>query len=583
MDPTPTPSALVRTATTDPDPEVKRAAQKQLVAASSLGVARTILGGTFAEQLDLIVALTRRDPPPIGILPYVVAAIGTPTGPVGDDLRKVLDAVRRIRPRDAGIAVIAGVGPFVRDRARDATPRDVLAMLEWATGGGDGPLDLGAHADDYVAAAVAAMERLPAAGVEELQFAGGLEALLVTATGGGELARALVDRWITEPPTAGLILRRMFEAHDRRQRHGEDRALVRWLADAWDRLGGDAGFRDGVAHAVGQHRNVGGRDWFVDWVWSRFCERPDERAALYAAFEGWRDELIERRNATERSRRPGGASTVDHLRVWGAVDLERLGGVVEECARIATDAEWPAIVDAVFELAAGSGPARGDAARGALVGVCKLGHEVCNRGRDRDAPPPAIDAAVDRLALLGGAVIEGIRAEGLHVDAWFASRIEDLETSIRLPLEARARREAAVREQARRDDERRHQREQVEAEVRRAQAEAQQLREEAARRQAELMAALGRPTTGLGASAMPQLELAPLDTEPFFGGAMPTLLDYVRIMVRLQRGGDALAVFADHGLDPVGFATASQPWGLLVAQRADVRDRFTALLTATWS
>jgi hypothetical protein len=473
--------------------------------------------------------------------------------------------------------VTEAVGVFVRATARDAEPRDVLDMVAWATGD---ELDDGDHVRPFVAAAAAVLERVPPSGLDELRFATGMTELL--AIGGAELA-PLLDRWLASPATAELVMRRMFDAHGVMQRRAADRRVVEWLAALWARTADKPALARAVGIATSQNGGISGREWFVDWAWSRFVAQPDERAAIHTAFASWWDDLVERRNALPRRERPGGASAVEHLRVWGAIDLGRWSAVIEEAARLAPVEEWASLVDAVFEIARA---ATGEDRMNGLVGACRIGHLVTNRVRDRDAPTTGLDPAVDRLVDNGRAVIAELRADGLEIDALVASRIEDLETSIRLSLEARERRVESERRATEREAEQRRR----EEEQRRREDDQRRAQEEAQRRQAELAAALAaappppqpaRPA-GPGLYSMPITEITAIDRQPFFTGALPTLIDYARFMVRMRVVGDAMKVMAEHGLDPMGFSAVAQGWSQLIAQRPDVGQRFGALMMCSW-
>lgn len=565
---------LVTAATAPDDTELRRAAQKHIAATASLRVARVVLGAVAKDKIAVIGEIGGKDGVPAAVLPIVLAALGRPKP---DELRQVLEKIRHHRARELGVVVTHAVGDFVRAVAVDAPVRDVLSMLDWAAGDA---LDDGDHVRPFVAAAVAALERVPASGLDELRFATGMTELF--ALGGAEAA-ALFDRWLTAPASGEMTLRRMFDAHDKRQRSGADRKVVDWLADVWARTADRDGLSRCLAIATSQHGSITGRAWFVDWGWNRFVAHPDERAALYRGFAPWRDDLIERRNAMPRRDRPGGASAVDHLAVWGPLDLDRLREVIEEAVRLAADADWVGLVETVFAIAEGAKRDR-DARMSGLVGACRLGQLLCNRVRDDNAPP-ALDPALDRFVALAQGAIDELRADGLELDRLIASRIDDLETSIRLGLEARAKRIAAAERDAQRAEEQRKR----EDDQRRREDDQRRAAEEQQRRQAELAAALAaappppaRPA-GPGLTALPQLELSPIDREPFFTGALPTLLDYARFMVRMRVVGDAMAVMRDHGLDPMAFSTVAQAWSQLIAGRPELAQRFGALMMAPWT
>lgn len=564
---------LVSAASAPDDSDLRRAAQKRIAATASLRVARVVIGSSTKDKLAVIREIGGKDGVPAAVLPFVLASIGTPTG---DELRSAYDQIRRHRARELGVVVTHAVGDFVRATALDAPPRDVLTMLDWAAGD---DLDDGDHIRPFVAAAVAVLDRVPATGLDEYRFATGMTQFFALA---GAEGSALLDRWLAAPATGELVLRRMFDAHDKRQKSGgPDRRVVDWLADVWVRTTDRDVLSGALAIATSQHGSITGRDWFVDWGWARFVAHPDERAALYRAFAPWRDDLIARRNAMPRRERPGGASAVDHLAVWGPLDLDRWTEVIEEAARLATVDDWRGLVDTAFAIAKA---APRDQRMAGLVGACRIGQLLTNRVREADAPP-ALDPAVDAYAAHATAVIGALRDDGLELDRLVANRIEDLETSTRLSLEARAKRIAAAEREAQRaEDQRRREEEQ-----RRREDDQRRAAEEQQRRQAELAAALAAapapppPPAGPSLTALPQLELTPVDREPFFTGALPTLVDYARFMVRMRMVGDAMAVMRDHGLDPLTFSTVAQAWSQLIARRQDLAARFGAMMMAPWT
>src|SRR5262245_60478328 len=113
------PAALITAANADPDDAVRRAAQRRLVELSSLRVARTVLGTSLPAKLALLDEIGRTDGLSVTALPVVVAALGTP---VGDDLRRALERIRRHKSRDLGVVGTGAVGELVRAVAIDAGP-----------------------------------------------------------------------------------------------------------------------------------------------------------------------------------------------------------------------------------------------------------------------------------------------------------------------------------------------------------------------------------------------------------------------------------------------------------------------------
>lgn len=568
-----TPNALIIAASSAPDPEARRAAQKQIVGMSSLRVARVVMGMIAADKLKLLDEVGKAADVPTVVLPVILAAIGRPTG---DEIERVLRKIRNHKSRDVGPRVVREVGLFVTTVAADAGPREVLSMLDWASGD---ELEDGEHIRPFVTAALTALGTLSGKALDEWRFATGTTQLFAL---GGSDAEPLFGSWLADPHTAELVLRRMFDVHGQRMKKGPDRRFVDWLSALWIRTTDRSVLAPALGIATSQNSSIAGREVLFDWAWSRFVIHPDERQQIYRAFESWRDDFITRRNATERASRPGGKSAVDHLRVWGPLDLRRMPSVIEESARLATPADWPALVDEVFAIGTAL---RGEERMDGLVAICRLGHEVRNRVEAEDAPPE-LEVAADRLVLHGAHVIDALKSEGLHIDSLVASRIEDLETSMKLalrPRERRAESDRNDRERAERDAEREREQRRREDEIR-AMLEQQRLAaEEAQRRQQAMLAALqGGAMKAPSATSQPNIVIESLDREPCFGAPLATLIDYTRFMVRMRHGGDVMAVMAEHGLDPMGFSACSQAWSQLLMKRPELAQRFGALMGATW-
>jgi hypothetical protein len=351
-----------------------------------------------------------------------------------------------------------------------------------------------------------------------------------------------------------------------------------------------------LAEATGQNRGMSGRDELAAWGWRRFCEREDERQALYQAFEAWRDDWIELRNAMPIDRRPGGASALAHLRLWAGLDVERLSATVDEAVRLARDDDWPGLVDAAFDLAEAAPHAQ---RLHALAGACRMAYEVTNRTRDDDtrgALPAGLATAADRLVARATALATRLRDTGAVIDQIVANRAEDLETCVRLIAEAHERRDAAAAYEAERAQ--RAQRA-AEAEQARRAAEAEQARRAAEvelRRHAApttptaptapaAPTAPTAPTASAEALLMPAIDPDPIDTEIFFSSLpAPSLLAYARIFKRLTSGDpNAVQSLASDGVPLEMIAVINQTWSALFASRTDLAIRFSRLISATWA
>ncbi len=131
-----------------------------------------------------------------------------------------------------------------------------------------------------------------------------------------------------------------------------------------------------------------------------------------------------------------------------------------------------------------------------------------------------------------------------------------------------------VQASRRRDQERKTEAARRAAEESQRQGESQQLLEEA-RKAAEARALLD--------SLHPRLAPSPLDGEPVFpGAALPTLVDYVRVLKALS-AGDPVHVIAAAGLDMSSWSAEVTAWGQAMLQRHELGLRFSQLLSAPWS
>ena len=563
------------------EPDGKRAAQRRITQLGSLRVARAIIDGSAEDRLALWRDHVRREPLAPAIVPVVLAAIGVDGAAAAGE---ALDRARHLQRGARGDDEVIAIAALAEQHAAALPLRELLAIVEW--GLEDAAAWLrgdGAGVAGFVAAAVGGLAAATPAALEEVRWSGGLQRALVLAATHTDGA-AVIDRWLAEPRTAALVTQAWFDAHGQLERHGDSGRLVALVAPAWDRARERAVLAGALAEATARHRGSAGLAALADWAWSRLAI-PDERALVYRAFRPWRDALLDRRNAAPRAQRPGGDSAVEHLAVWGGLDREHLGATIDEAVRLARPADWPALVDVGFALAADA-PDRTAQVWG-LVGVARLGHEVANRLRDREraAAPEEVEAALrwrDRAAALA----RHLRDEGLVLDRDLASRAEDLESIVALVDRERDRRAENLAEEARRAAERARraedERRRAEDERRRAEDEARRAAAARAAEEAHLADLAAR--TAATAHLQPVGPLEPLDREPFFGKhALPTLVDYARAMVRLQRGADVMALFAELGLDATSWAACVQAWSQLFVRRPELAQRFGALLSGPWA
>jgi hypothetical protein len=80
----------------------------------------------------------------------------------------------------------------------------------------------------------------------------------------------------------------------------------------------------------------------------------------------------------------------------------------------------------------------------------------------------------------------------------------------------------------------------------------------------------------------PRIDTKALDSEPIFPGkALPTLLDYVRLLKTMGLG-DPLKAMASVGLDVAGWTAEATAWGQALTGRLELGLRFGELMTAPW-
>ena len=524
------------------------AARKAIVERATLRSARVILGDSAPDRFAALRELARGDGRAPG-LALLLASIGR-------------DGERAIRAA-AEAAYRAGTDRWSDDERR-AIER--FAGAHGGALGGELAVELvewaarypGDHPEIRAAAEVA----LAGAELEPLRWRTGFELFVA---GGG----ALVERWAASPTAGPLIARTLLSAHAR-----ERGSMVPVLDAIWQRVSDRAAWAASVAEATSQNRGMSGRDELAAWGWRRFCAEPGERSDLYTAFRPWRDHWIPLRNAMPAATRPAGASAVEHLALWGGLDIEQLSATVDEAIRLATERDWAALVDVAFDLAARAPIAL---RLYALAGACRIAHAVTNEARGA-APGAGIEAAADRLIARTEVACAALRADGAVLDPIVANRIEDLETDVRLIREAhdaRTGRADAARQHA---DAQRDLLDAANA-ARRAAEDAQRRAEEALRRaEAQLRA-------HQAASQRPVVATDPIDDELFFTNlpAARTLAEYARLFRRLSQEPDAVQSLAAEGVSLEMIAAINQTWSALFAQQPHLALRFSALISAPWA
>ncbi len=525
-------------------------ARRQLVETANLKIARVALGDSPQQRYDALRELERGDGP----APELAVLLAGIAREDDGELRRALDLIRR-NTRRWGPPERAAVGQVVRRHGARLNPELALDVLDWAVGFTD-------EVDDFVHGIAPALAAAHADAFERFGWSRGFQAFVLAD-------RELVLTWSASPPTASIVAKALFHA----QSHG--RSITSALERIWTHAPNRRAWVEALAAQTRASYGMSHRDEIVAWSWRRFCENEAERRELYVAFAAWRDLWIEQRNAMPAHVRPGGASAIAHLRLWGGLAVEHLSAVVEEVKRLARDDEWPELVDITFDL--GSAAPR-ELRRHGLAGACAIASEVANRIRG-GATGAGIAAAGDRVIARGEALARELRDTGAVIDEIVANRADDLELEARLIREKRERDAEAARrdaEYAVRAAERAAEQARMAAEV-----EAAKQRAEGARRAAEEMRA--RAEAELRARVTPpKLATQPIDEEIFFSSLpAPTLLAYARLFKRLTSGPNAMQSLAAEGVSLEMIAVINQTWGSLFAQRPELALRFSVLISST--
>lgn len=373
--------------------------------------------------------------------------------------------------------------------------------------------------------------------------------------------------WSREAPCTEPLLEAVLSLPSR-QRGGEalppdqgERLLMAlWKGESRERLLAP------LAKAVRAWSGGGQEAAFLDAVWRRFQQHPDERTDLLATFTPWRTALWERQQAEAPD------AVVCFQTWWPVDDPEQLPERVDALVRQSPPEDLSRRLEPVWKAAE------------ARV----------------DAWPRSTSLAVSyAAAVLSGAVRQG--ADALEPDAerflsWFPgfrervaaasptssersySRdfLEDIEVDVRM-IQERLERRRQGEEQAR------------EAELQRM-VEASRQRD--LERQRELLAGqVGAPPPPRHDVAVVPLALLnprgpvqPLDLEVCFPEArLRTLLDYTRLLKVMSTNNDVMAVFEAHGLSVATWTSEATAWGALLVRRPELALRFGELFQGPWA
>jgi hypothetical protein len=591
------------------DKEAKRAALAKLAKPGSLRLVRALVDGSIDDRLKMFRDMRREGGVNPDVLPVLLHGIDDVTDP------ERLAVSELLRHRDAkectaeGIAQVAEYVGRTTMTSRMELRRDSLRMLRWIAGD---PMDRSAldpSEDRQQAIALvvnAVIDRMLDADsneVCELRFDDGLTQLLLCA----DPARAhkLFCTWLLDAATGDLLMRRLFDIQDMRGRvQPTDRRAVDHVIALWE---SGAVRTELVAHlhrAVENHRNLDGKPFVFGWLWDRFCRYADEQRDVFHGFYGWRSSLIEHRDRLPRAERPGGQSAASHLALWSRLDFDNVITTMDEALAMASTEQWAGLIEETFLLE--PEPTHEQQIL-AVVVVCKLGRELLNRCNDDE---PQFSLHVDAFDLKARQLLSEMKREGL-LDQQFRNRLEDVAEVIERIEQRRAERIERQQEQQQREQQARdraNQQEQQQAQTARVIAEAhkqaQRMQRDIMAQQARLaaemqeqmrahqqaaatavaaaVATVAAAAGAVGRWSMPQ-PMEAIDFEPLFPGEpLMSLIDYCRVMVRMQRGAQPLPLFTEHGLDPTTFAMASQKFSALFASRPELAQRFAALLSATW-
>ncbi|NVI99615.1 hypothetical protein HV824_16010 [Myxococcus sp. AM009] len=304
---------------------------------------------------------------------------------------------------------------------------------------------------------------------------------------------------------------------------------------------------------------------FIDAVWRRFQQHPDERADLLATFTPWRAALWERQQAAE-------ADAVVCFQTWWPVeDPEQLPERVEALVRQSPPEDLARRLEPVWKAAE------------ARV----------------EAWPRATSLAVSyAAAVLSGAVRQGVDVLGPDAErflSWFPGLRERVAAASPTSRERRCSRDfledievdaRLIREHLERRREREEQAR--EAELQRMVAASRQRDLERQRELLTHQVEASPPAHVVEVAPLvllsPRGPVQPLDLEEWFPEArLRTLLDYTRLLKVMSANNDVMAVFEAHGLSVATWTSEATAWGALLVRRPELALRFSELFQGPWA
>ncbi|QDE66284.1 hypothetical protein BHS09_04320 [Myxococcus xanthus] len=307
---------------------------------------------------------------------------------------------------------------------------------------------------------------------------------------------------------------------------------------------------------------------FIEAVWRRFQQHPDERTDLLATFMPWRAALWERQQAAEPD------AVVCFQTWWPVEDPEQLPERVDALVRQSPPEDLSRRLEPVWKAAEVRGAAWPRATSLAVSYAAAVLSEAVRQ--DVDALDPEAEGFLSWFP--------GFRERVAAVSPTSSERsysrdfLEDIEAHVRRireHLERKRQREDQARE----------------AELRRM-VEASRQRD--LERQRELMARqveASPPAHDVEVAPLrtplvllnPRGPVQPLDLEVCFPEArLRTLLDYTRLLKVISANNDVMAVFEVHGLSVAAWTSEATAWGALLVRRPELASRFGALFQGPW-
>lgn len=460
----------------------------------------------------------------------------------------------------------------------EASPEAALRLLRWAA---EPPAE-GSTARVFVEATAESLARAPvevrAKSLDDIGFSRFLALV-------GPQEHLLLNRWAREAECSGPFAQTLMTLTSRIRDWQEPLGqAARVLKAVWEGPGRQA-LLEPMKEAVRSWSAISGREELIDAVWQRFREHPEERAELLFVFTPWRQELWERQLASPED-------AVARFQAWWHVDPEGFARQADLLMQDAPVDDLPRRVHCVISAAADVLALQPRTASLAVFYAAAALDNAFRAGADELAPE------VERFLEWFPAFERRVQTTPPETDDRAPRRdfLEELHTEVRLMRE----RLDALREEEdrqRKAELRRKEEETRRRDLERQAQEAEQAAEEARRKAEETRRALEAQRAEQAVHQRPETERLPeptlkrlnpridtkaIDLEPLFPGkALPTLLDYVRLLKTMGLG-DPLKAMAEVGLDVAGWTAEATAWGQALTGRLELGLRFGELMTAPW-